>query len=333
MEKCLQNKCVRISIQALRWVPVLFITAVVIWGYYAYVFQLCISLVENIVVQCVYLVILHILLFFFLWSYYQTVFAPIGSVPNLFVITQEVKDDLCAAVDESEYRNILGRFVRQSKIPIANRAFEGGPRFCLKCSVIKPDRSHHCSVCSQCVLKFDHHCPWVNTCINFRNYKFFVLFLGYGFYLCVFVFFSILPYFVEFWKRNDITGSGIGKFHVLFLFFLSGMFGISLGCLFFYHLYLTCKNKSTLETFRPPIFSYGVDKNAYNLGVKRNFQEIFGQNLLLWMFPIFTSRGDGVNFKTGGVHREKYDLLLHSTSEDSDDDDLDAIEFVGPQLV
>lgn len=44
-----------------------------------------------------------------------------------------------------------------------------------------------------------------------------------------------------------------------------------------------------LETFRPPMFNYGVDANAYNLGIRRNFREIFGKNKLLWFFPVFTS--------------------------------------------
>jgi palmitoyltransferase len=32
---------------------------------------------------------------------------------------------------------------------------------CKKCNKAKPPRTHHCSICKRCILKMDHHCPYV----------------------------------------------------------------------------------------------------------------------------------------------------------------------------
>ena len=50
-------------------------------------------------------------------------------------------------------------------------------RICPKCRIIKSISMKHCMVCDVCVDDFDHHCFWIDKCINNNIYKEFIFFL------------------------------------------------------------------------------------------------------------------------------------------------------------
>jgi len=128
-------------------------------------------------------------------------FTPPGYVPS----TPEWKVGLrMNAADEKRLQDIFNkrsiaelspddrRFVQN--LALVERKKENTQlRFCKKynCHTFKPDRTHHCSVCGRCILRMDHHCPWVHNCIGFMNYKYFVLLLVYA-TICVFFLLGIL---------------------------------------------------------------------------------------------------------------------------------------------
>ena len=54
-------------------------------------------------------------------------------------------------------------------------------KICTTCLIMRPPRVSHWHTWDNCVLRWDHHCPWMGTWIGRRNFKFFYWFLFHTF--------------------------------------------------------------------------------------------------------------------------------------------------------
>ncbi|KAF7670383.1 hypothetical protein LDENG_00299650 [Lucifuga dentata] len=46
---------------------------------------------------------------------------------------------------------------------------------CPVCKIVRPPRAGHCRTCGYCVLRLDHHCIWINSCVGLANHRSFLL--------------------------------------------------------------------------------------------------------------------------------------------------------------
>ncbi|KAH9611999.1 hypothetical protein KSS87_000031, partial [Heliosperma pusillum] len=222
-------------------------------------------------------IVLTFLDFLFL---YMTCARDPGIVPRNFRPPDE--DDLETPTQSMEWA--LGRTINQraprTKDVVVN-GYTVKVKFCETCKLYRPPRASHCSICNNCVQRFDHHCPWVGQCIGLfadtssttrlqRNYRFFILFISSSTFLCLYVFTFSLINLLR--KRgtlmNSMSDDVVSVILVCYCFVVVWF----VGGLTVFHFYLMSTNQTTYENFR---YRYDKNKNPYNLGVIHNLKQLF----------------------------------------------------------
>lgn len=148
--------------------------------------------------------------------------------------------------------------------------------YCETCNIWRPPRSKHCRFCDVCIEKYDHHCPWIGTCVGLRNYRFFV---GFLFALSVLTAFtttlSLIKLIVEANARSNETEPWILSFMqasresvLTLLVFLVGLLTfLSVLSLSIYHCTLISRGETTAEEIKRV---FENTPNKYDLGCEKN---------------------------------------------------------------
>lgn len=154
-------------------------------------------------------------------------------------------------------------------------------KYCTTCNIYGPPRCTHCSVCDNCIERFDHHCPWIGNCIGKRNYWLFYSFVTSISSLNVLVLAtSVAQLAVLCQEGQDTKGYGSGDALVdamreeplaaALVVYCTCIVWFTVG-LCIYHNYLICTNQTTYEQIKG-VYSNG--NNPFHRGIAGNCEEV-----------------------------------------------------------
>lgn len=170
-------------------------------------------------------------------------------------------------------------------------------KFCGKCGVNRPERSHHCSKCDRCIKKMDHHCFWLGTCINNDNLGHFVRFLFFSTLGSLSLFGTLTCKILREMKMDYFST------YLLYMIaeVMTALFSLIVGVITLLFLIVNVKNVLRNVTYIESVtcknmkrLGNDLKKNPYDMGAYCNFKDVMGKAKFLFLFG---ENGDGLTFK------------------------------------
>lgn len=187
-----------------------------------------------------------------------TCFSDPGIIPRRDVL---LATNSAARVSQELGYNVLGETVATDapggvKIVVPTELKDKGYRVCTTCNIIRPPRASHCSDCDNCVLCFDHHCPFVNNCVGQRNYFMFFSFTSSVCMLAIIVIPCLLLWTLRSGDRKTASNvsfqdaDGLGKGVLITVCVSVGCVVLLVLGLWAYHIFLMSSGLTTREHWK-----------------------------------------------------------------------------------
>ena len=142
-------------------------------------------------------------------------------------------------------------------------------KFCRTCKIPRDLRVYHCPLCGICVLRHDHHCPWLSTCVGLNNNKLFIELVVVTFFYFIFtscVYLSLVDFTKKFFENMDTN-----KIFAFILLCLNVIIFGFIAVLLMSHIRYISTGQTTSEHIKRPKGAI----NPYTLNNCKDNQEEF----------------------------------------------------------